>query len=455
MSIRSILTKIKKGIEIMKKILAIAVAVLTLFSVSAFAFADGGKDTWPDTGITLTYPVEFSDIKGIYMPVSFGMIQDGVCAMTFNYFAISEEESDIYNEKAAKDQLTEEDQAKILNASGTLCIVIGIDGGRGPAEILDEIMLEGVAESDLIQVGQHDDMTYYALKVEDDDFLERIDPKYAEEYTALQSSLIEALKNAEYVAPQAAGDSIKGMALRFETTDIDGNPVKSEDLFKAHAVTMVNIWATYCGPCKFELPELGELARSLEAAGKDAAVVGICCDAEQKLADCKAILAENKVDYLNLLPDYDMLDQMGIALIPTTLFVDRDGNILKDPIEGVPSNLSFYEKTIDSLLAGNTSGAETPASEQTAANENNAYRVIVTDNSGNPVKGAMVQFCDDSACMMGITAEDGVAVFPDAKEGHPYIVHILKAPEGYQNTAEEFSVPSTFCDTAVTLQKAI
>ena len=61
--------------------------------------------------------------------------------------------------------------------------------------------------------------------------------------------------------------------LHFETADIDGNPVKSENLFSAHAVTMINIWATWCGPCKKELEELGNMHRRLET--KNAAIVGI------------------------------------------------------------------------------------------------------------------------------------------------------------------------------------
>ena len=79
--------------------------------------------------------------------------------------------------------------------------------------------------------------------------------------------------------------------------------------------------------------------------------------------------------------------------------------------------------------------------------------MIVTDNSGEPVKGATIQFCDDTACMMGKTDDKGIVSFPDAAEGHPYTVHVLKAPTGYEKNAEEFIALDVFCDVSIVLQK--
>ena len=94
--------------------------------------------------------------------------------------------------------------------------------------------------------------------------MKEIDPVFAKEFRTLQPALIEALKNAEYIGPQIPGVDLVGKTIHFETKNIDGNPIKSEDLFSTHDVTMVNIWATWCGPCKKELKELGNLHRRLE-----------------------------------------------------------------------------------------------------------------------------------------------------------------------------------------------
>ena len=325
----------------MKKILAILLAVLMVSSFATSAFAEGKKETWDKMGFTLMYPEEFTDTKGVFMPNFFPAVKNGVYTMMFNYYAISKEESDAFNEKTKNGGLSAEDTAKILDAMGTLLVVIGIDGNRSAADLAEVMGLESTTEDGLTMVGKHNDITYFAITDPDtyDDFAEKIPPEYAEEYRALQTSLINVLKNAELL----------GTVLQFETTDLDGNVVKSEELFAAHAVTMVNVWATWCGPCKAEMPELGELARRIEAEGRDAASVGICSDADEEPDACREVLDERNVEYLNLLPFEDMDERLYLTVLPTTIFVNRDGLILLPPIEGVPEDLSRYEQLIDAF----------------------------------------------------------------------------------------------------------
>ena len=102
--------------------------------------------------------------------------------------------------------------------------------------------------------------------------------------------------------------------------------------------------------CKYELPELGNLARSLAASGKDAAVVGICLDAKTAAKTCRQILSESNAEYLNLLPFTDVGSQLPSEAIPTTYFISRDGHILTDPVVGVPDEISMYGEIIDYFL---------------------------------------------------------------------------------------------------------
>ena len=440
----------------MRKIIALILIAVLAFSFSESAFSEGNrKETWDKMGFELTFSEEFSNTKGVFMPNPLPAEKDGIYSMTFNYYSFSKEDSDAYNEKAKNGGLSAEDTARILEAQSTLLLVLAIDGGRDAQELMDLIGLEGSAEDVFIFVGKNDDITYYALSAPEfySEDVKKLEPEYAEEYLVLQSALIEVLKNAEYFPPHNNSADLMGSILQFETTDLDGNTVKSEELFAAHAVTMVNIWATWCGPCKAEMPELGELARRLEAEGKDAAIIGICDDADEQLEDCRKILTERNCDYLNLLPYEEMEETLYLTTLPTTLFVNRDGVILLPPIKGLPEDLSRYEQLIDAFLGADASAAGSSAPSPVAANDAGVYRVIVTDSNGDPVKGATIQFCDDTVCMVGKTDSDGIASFPDAEEGHPYTVHILKVPEGYEKNEEEFTALETFCDVSIVLQK--
>lgn len=69
-----------------------------------------------------------------------------------------------------------------------------------------------------------------------------------------------------------------------------------------------------------------------------------------------------------------------------------------------------------------------------------AYEVLVTDEAGNPVKGATIQFCSDTECSMAKTDENGLAVFE--KEAGAYTVHVLKVPEGFAKDHTEYSAPA-------------
>ena len=189
--------------------------------------------------------------------------------------------------------------------------------------------------------------------------------------------------------------------------------------------------------------------------GKDAALVGICLDAAESLDQCKQLLAETKVDYLNLLPYQNMMTDLGIEAIPSSLFVDREGKILLPMVVGVPRDVSAYEKLIDGLLAAVSPAEEATAEEAQASDAaQDAYRVKVVDENGTPLPGAMVQFCGTTFCSVLFTDENGVAAFQGVEERQPYTVHLLKAPEGYEGTDEEFTAPATYGDITIVLKKA-
>ena len=145
----------------------------------------------------------------------------------------------------------------------------------------------------------------------------------------------------------------------FEGKDLDGNTVKSDELFSANAVTVVNFWFTTCNPCVGELSELDALNKEL--AKKGGALIGVntfTLDGDEAaISEAKDVLAKKGVTYQNV---YFASDgeagkfTTNIFAYPTTYVVDRNGNIVGDPIVGAiteKKQAETLQKLIDQALA--------------------------------------------------------------------------------------------------------
>ena len=145
----------------------------------------------------------------------------------------------------------------------------------------------------------------------------------------------------------------------FEGKDLDGNTVKSDELFSANAVTVVNFWFTTCNPCVGELAELDALNKEL--AEKGGALIGVntfTLDGDEAaIADAKDVLMKKGATYQNVYFDSD--GEAGkfttnIFAYPTTYVVDRSGNIVGEPIVGAiteKKQAETLQKLIDQALA--------------------------------------------------------------------------------------------------------
>ena len=145
----------------------------------------------------------------------------------------------------------------------------------------------------------------------------------------------------------------------FEGKDLDGNTVKSDELFSANAVTVVNFWFTTCNPCVGELSELDALNKEL--AKKGGALIGVntfTLDGDEAaISEAKDVLAKKGVTYQNV---YFASDgeagkfTTNIFAYPTTYVVDRSGNIVGEPIVGAiteKKQAETLQKLIDQALA--------------------------------------------------------------------------------------------------------
>ena len=145
----------------------------------------------------------------------------------------------------------------------------------------------------------------------------------------------------------------------FEGKDLDGNTVKSSDLFSGNAVTVVNFWFTTCGPCVGELGDLDALNKEL--SGKGGALIGINAFTldgnEAAISDAKDVLTQSGATYQNVY--FDSGSEAGkfvesIYAYPTTYVVNRSGRIVGDPIVGAitsKAQADALQAQIDKALA--------------------------------------------------------------------------------------------------------
>ena len=145
----------------------------------------------------------------------------------------------------------------------------------------------------------------------------------------------------------------------FEGKDLDGNTVKSSELFAKNAVAVVNFWFTTCNPCVGELAELDALNKEL--AEKGGTLIGVntfTLDGDEAaISEAKDVLAKKGATYQNV---YFASDgeagkfTTNIFAYPTTYVVDRNGNIVGDPIVGAiteKKQAETLQKLIDQTLA--------------------------------------------------------------------------------------------------------
>lgn len=143
----------------------------------------------------------------------------------------------------------------------------------------------------------------------------------------------------------------------FETTDIDGNTY-TEKVFSDYDLTLVNAFTTWCSPCVNEMPELEKLYQEMKDQG--VGVVGMVLDSvsedgtpDDSIVQKAQLLKEKTgVTYPLLIPDKGFLNGRisGLQSFPESFFVDKDGNIVSDPIMG-SNTFDGWKEAVEKQLA--------------------------------------------------------------------------------------------------------
>ena len=249
-----------------------------------------------------------------------------------------------------------EQENTILSQNTALWEKVFMEADKGMAMIEDGKNYGEFLLSTIEKIKDQLTSEQYALLMEGATEISNIENKL----TALEEKypeIVDDAMNGNMMATPDDGSMQKFPA--FEGKDLDGTPVKSDELFSGNTVTVVNFWFTTCNPCVGELAELDALNKEL--AEKGGSLIGVntfTLDGDEAaISEAKDVLAKKGATYQNVYFDSD--GEAGkfttnIFAYPTTYVVDRNGNIVGDPIVGAiteEKQAETLQKLIDQALA--------------------------------------------------------------------------------------------------------
>lgn len=306
---------------------------------------------FPETGFILKVPESIKNMKGQIYVNDMGEISigAGVFVCDFVYLARTDEETaeaealfNSYNNENDPDGSKRNEVSTDYYSAGAidLFFVMACEENEDFEDALAILGLDSYALSAFGELGQSGEYKYYYFAIDysalDDEVRRVLTEDFYSEFEALHAEVDKISGGITLTEPRKQESGVEiGRKISFETKDLDGNTVTSEELFADSGVTMINIWATWCGPCKNELAELEKLNAELNLAG--CKIIGICDDTlegESVIAEAKSLLEERGVHYLNLQQTAEIKSQLPPLAFPTTYFVDSQGTILTEPVVG-------------------------------------------------------------------------------------------------------------------------
>lgn len=238
-----------------------------------------------------------------------------------------------------KDAKTEEAQMKLMmdfqSKSKTLLNIVIFNKDKSNDTVKNKAFSEFKNHEKL---GEKDNYEFYFLYNDkyDDAGLSDSSKK---EFKEICDEINEFKKSIKISTPVTGEEKIKNSEVKnigdIKTKDVHGKAV-DKSIFKENKITIIDIWATTCGPCVQAMPELQKLQEELS---KDKInVVGIVADGvdDETIETAKEIVEKKGVKYTDIVPDETLKNGIlnTVTGTPTFIFVDSDGNIVGDPIVG-------------------------------------------------------------------------------------------------------------------------
>ena len=334
----------------MNKILSVLLTALLLASLAASAFAeDSNVLDCSRSGVMIpkTAAIASHGDNVVDRPGGIVCHEPIITEVDLRYFP-----EELIREKL-KDAVTEEEIDEVYDLyRGTVATIAGTTGTWEDVASFYEL-----TDAEPIKVGEAEDFTFYYIPNRDGAFLERLGETYAADYLAAQQDFLDAMQHAEFSPVADSIAAMVGTKIRFVGQDLEGNTLRSEDLFAENEITMINAWGTWCHACMGEMTELARIHERLRE--KNCGIVGLELEFDyddETLDYAREALKEFGTNYPNVLCNDDMDFMSILGSYPTSIFVDRDGTVLDVPIEDAAPGR--YEPQVDFLLKAKAAESE-------------------------------------------------------------------------------------------------
>ena len=224
----------------------------------------------------------------------------------------------------------------------------------------------------------------------------------------------------------------------FSAKTADGGVFTLSEALKDHELVLINLWATWCGPCNMEFPFL---EKAWQETKDQVAVIALSVEQGDTLSIIRKTAEEKGLSFpMGRDEGLRLTTAFRVDAIPTSILVDREQKVVWLDAGAMSSAQEFLD-----LFRAHLPG------EQSAGGV--SYTVTLVDRDGKGVGGCIVNFCTDTACTQVVSDAEGVALF----RGEPYGYHvqILSLPDGYEyNGADDMVLMAQGDALTVTLDPA-
>lgn len=326
------------------------------------------RNRYKEMGLVYYIPEELATNQNVIQAVKPTVVMNGKYGVAYavgqiaHEFVSSEFTKEI--EKKFEGAKTEEEKQKIIeeyqNKVINLFDIMVLDKSKekdGPKEDIARKEKAFSMYKNHEKIAEKDNLEYFLLynTEYDESKLSESEKKEFKEILEVAEQVRDNIKkNIKVFTPIIIEDKMTAYkSIEFQTKTIDGKKIDSS-IFKDSKLTMVNIWATFCGPCIEEMPDLQDLYE--EVKKEDINIIGIISDTpdDENEPLAKQIINKTGVEYDNIIPDEKLNKGIlkDVSGVPTTIFVDSKGNIVGEPIVGSRSKEDYKNqitKRLESL----------------------------------------------------------------------------------------------------------